>query len=479
MIKRLSLLALYSLLTMFSGFSLASEMPDTIRGSLCVVKADDKLVIVNEILTNKISLPGGTIDPGEAPSLTAQRETWEETGLVVTVGEVLGYTDTAVIYDCVSDSEVIAYDYINRLNGNEIPIWFAPHYGVEISSAMLLSPGSVAYEQYRYPEQWDQIKSFYNHATDQPVTYVRDLIEAAPALNQPQLYWILELQQWVSSLPKGVGHFVNTLHIIVSQLAQPWLLLVVFPLVCWRFGNIAAYKVFFAITAASLLSLVSQQGFAIPRPHAYIPMFDLSTSHGFGFPNLTFSVWFCSFILLWRELNDGHRKPATLIFSVLMLLLMLSKFYTGDAFIWDSLFGAVLGALVGWHIIRLEGKPDVDLPSILCSKGLWGTLSIGIVVLTIMWPLPTFSYWLAVLITITGLLITFDGKNQRLELSQALWVIVILLGMYALINVVASFVSYSSVWSLVLEAIRFPAILLGYFYLVQKMSGRHSALANS
>ena len=31
---------------------------------------------------------------GESPKVAAQRETWEETGLVVTVGEELGRTDT-------------------------------------------------------------------------------------------------------------------------------------------------------------------------------------------------------------------------------------------------------------------------------------------------------------------------------------------------------------------------------------------------
>ncbi|PMJ92438.1 NUDIX domain-containing protein [Vibrio sp. 10N.261.55.A7] len=474
MIKQLSVLVLFVFSMLFSTLSLSSEMPETIRGSLCVVKADDKMVLVKEILTNKISLPGGTIDPGEAPSLTAQRETWEETGLVVTVGDVLGYTETAVIYDCISDSEVIAYDYPNKLNANEMPIWFAPHYGIEVSNAMLLSPDRLASEEYRYPGQWDEIKDMYSRATDQPVTFVRDLIDAAPLLNQPQLNWIVGLQQWVSSLPMAAEQTINSVNFVLSQINKPWLLLVLFPLVLWRFGNAFAYKLFFAITVTSLLSLVAQQGFNLARPQAYFPMFEFSTSHGFGFPNLSIAVWFSSFILIWRELNLETRKAATLCFSAVMLLLMISKFYSGTAFIWDSLFGAVLGALVGWHIIRLEGKEDVDLPSILRSKGLWISLSVVTVALSVIWPLPTLSYWLAVLITISGLVLTFDSREQSIELHKAIGIVAFLLGLNVIINLVASLVSYSSIWSLVLEAIRYPIIMLGYFYLTLKLSKRRS-----
>ncbi|NMV06085.1 NUDIX hydrolase, partial [Vibrio parahaemolyticus] len=115
-----------------SPISTAKATASEVKGALCIVRADDKLVLVHEVLTDKISLPGGTIIDGESPQVAAQRETWEETGIVVTVGEELGRTDTAVFYDCISDSDIIAFSMNNSLGGNELPIWFAPHYGVEV-----------------------------------------------------------------------------------------------------------------------------------------------------------------------------------------------------------------------------------------------------------------------------------------------------------------------------------------------------------
>nr|WP_282437329.1 NUDIX domain-containing protein [Vibrio amylolyticus] len=464
------LLILSSFSLVFSSFSIASDMPDSIRGALCIVNADDKIVLVNEILTKKISLPGGTINPGEAPSLTAQRETWEETGLVVTVGDVLGYTDTAVIYDCVSESEIIAYEFNNDFDGNTMPIWFAPHYGVEVSSAMLLSPTKLPYERYRYPEQWDAIKTLYSASTEQSVTYVGNLIEAAPALNQAQLSWVLTLQQTISGAPTFIKNSVGFVNTLVGQLIKPWVLLVAFPLLLWRFGKEFSYKVFFAITVTSLLSLVAQQGFSIPRPHAYMPSINMMHSYGFSFPSLPIAVWFTVFTLLLRKIEPEFKKTLVIGFGLFIAILSVFKFYSGTALIWDMVIGAVLGVLVAWHIIRLDTKPDVDVQTLLCSRALWISLTLVAVVLTVIWPLPVFTEWLAVLVTATGLVMTLDREKQNVSLKNIISMIIVLLLLNQLILFGATFFSYSSVMSLVIESFRFPILMLTYVGCARKFS---------
>ncbi|WP_196351696.1 NUDIX hydrolase, partial [Vibrio campbellii] len=73
MLRQLFFLILYSISLFISPTSAANPLPEDIKGALCVVRADDKLVLIHEILTNKISLPGGTIIEGESPKLAAQR----------------------------------------------------------------------------------------------------------------------------------------------------------------------------------------------------------------------------------------------------------------------------------------------------------------------------------------------------------------------------------------------------------------------
>ena len=71
-------------------------LPSSVRGALCIVRNNDRILLVSEIVTGKLSLPGGTIENNENPRLAAQRETWEEAGLVVNVGSELLRTRTAV-----------------------------------------------------------------------------------------------------------------------------------------------------------------------------------------------------------------------------------------------------------------------------------------------------------------------------------------------------------------------------------------------
>lgn len=49
--------------------------------------------------SHKWGFPGGAIEPGEAPEMTAVREAKEETGLDVSIGKLIGvYTDPDIIY---------------------------------------------------------------------------------------------------------------------------------------------------------------------------------------------------------------------------------------------------------------------------------------------------------------------------------------------------------------------------------------------
>ncbi|KKX80141.1 hypothetical protein UF37_16025, partial [Vibrio parahaemolyticus] len=76
------------------------------------------------------------------------------------------------MFDCVSDSEVIAFSMNNSLGGNGLPSWFAPHYGVEVASVTLLNPRELTASQYRFPAQWQEVFYLFAKATNHPVSYV-------------------------------------------------------------------------------------------------------------------------------------------------------------------------------------------------------------------------------------------------------------------------------------------------------------------
>lgn len=177
----------------------ASDKP--VKGALCLIRADQQLLLVKEVITNKLSLPGGTIEKNEAPELAAQRETWEETGIKVRADRLLGMTDSAYIYNCATEDRLIAYQYQHSNHYRTIPVWDFPHYGVEVRRVFLAPPEFVYSEQYRYPEQWNGIVRDFYSATDQQVSYISAMTETAPLIQKKELQFINLLH---SALPEGV-----------------------------------------------------------------------------------------------------------------------------------------------------------------------------------------------------------------------------------------------------------------------------------
>ncbi len=65
------------------------------RRAIALVYRDDAgrreyLAVSSSSDSSRMVFPGGHIDPGETPAEAAARETWEESGVVVSIGEHLG-----------------------------------------------------------------------------------------------------------------------------------------------------------------------------------------------------------------------------------------------------------------------------------------------------------------------------------------------------------------------------------------------------
>lgn len=112
----------------------------------CIIVRDGRLLVLKHRFGGKLGIPGGAALEGEPAHCTAHRETWEETGLDVTVGEQLGrlrygYT----LYQCHPDKPL---DTSVEL---ELP-W---HALTEITDALWLRPKDIPREEWRYEDQVD------------------------------------------------------------------------------------------------------------------------------------------------------------------------------------------------------------------------------------------------------------------------------------------------------------------------------------
>lgn len=81
---------------------------DTRRGDAgCLIASDEKVLLVVHRIGGKLGFPGGGAHGDELAQCAAHRETWEETGLDVTVGPLVReFREGFLLYACDPGGEV-------------------------------------------------------------------------------------------------------------------------------------------------------------------------------------------------------------------------------------------------------------------------------------------------------------------------------------------------------------------------------------
>lgn len=104
----------------------------------CIILQDDKILLVKLAYNDKITIPGGTSERGEMAPCTAHRETFEETGVDVTVVRNLFVANNGFHFFLCEAKTPIDLSYSKKF---------------EIDHLLLIKPMNIDSNEYNYPKQ--------------------------------------------------------------------------------------------------------------------------------------------------------------------------------------------------------------------------------------------------------------------------------------------------------------------------------------
>jgi 8-oxo-dGTP diphosphatase len=135
------------------------EEPPLHANAGCLVVEDGALLVLKHRFGGKLGIPGGAANEGETAQCTAHRETWEETGLDVRVGERVGRLRYGfTLYHCYPREPM------DTARDLDIP-W---HSWLEITNAVWLPPEDIPADQWRYVDQVDAFMDLVRRLQPKP-----------------------------------------------------------------------------------------------------------------------------------------------------------------------------------------------------------------------------------------------------------------------------------------------------------------------
>ncbi|WP_367317508.1 phosphatase PAP2 family protein (plasmid) [Vibrio coralliilyticus] len=349
------------------------------KGAACVIRDEGgRIVLVQDYLTRKLSLPGGYIGDHEAFHVAAKRETWEETGIDVDVGPQLAINAYRVVFACQAKVPVgvMVPAWANAFDAPIIPAFNAPHFGKEIRQVYLTALAPSVKTAYRYPDDWEALKVWGRDSSASPF-YHRDLRqEHADTRQSSELAMMTAFQSWVTSHSPMTGllAFGNGLGEGALAVGVLIVCLLLFPL---RVGLTLAFVLLATAYSVNLLKMA----WAIPRPFYLLPALQQAAASGFSFPSghTTQAAALMGTLLGWLVSRGQTRSP--LVITAALLGWLVVSALAGAARVWlgvhyptDVLAGMGLGGLIALVAMSLYHCRYANQKRAIESKRLWALL---------------------------------------------------------------------------------------------------------
>ncbi|MDO6705639.1 phosphatase PAP2 family protein [Photobacterium sp. 1_MG-2023] len=384
------------------------EQPTDLVGAACIIRHGKQMIMLTEIISQKLSIPGGYIDHRDTASVTALREAKEETGLDVDVVQLLQYRDRAAIFACVTKQPILVAQRMDLNQRHQVASWNAPHFGSEVKNVYLMSPLTLREGEYRYPGDILYLYQWMQATPESEVVFYQDISAQANGLHQAELKIIQHFQAWGSTLSSTAQTLFNTLMWLLNLSGEYWFVFLLAVGIASLLGPVAMLQLVSATILAILCSTWLKDLLHSPRPFYLIPALQQGDAYGFGFPSghtlLATVVWGMIWLKFCAKKSWNHAKSGLLIVIALVVGQAAARVWYGVHFISDTLAAMLLGILLLVIFAR------VITPASIRGKSIW----LGITVLTGsaagLTQLPQHSYLFAISL---GVFLSLDALPKR------------------------------------------------------------------
>lgn len=436
-------------------------IPEGIVGSVCVIRHDNKMVMLSEVITQKLSLPGGYIDPGNTAEEAAVREALEETGLVVSIDKLLQYRGRAAIYSCVTDTPILVSSQVDHRNYTVVASWFAEHFGKEVRRVYLIDPNKMDNDEYRYPDDANLLAKWIKNTPNSEITVYSDLSDKVNALHRFELTLMNDFQQWVKSQSTTVQSLFDVTMTVVNLPGEAYFLLFVAMVVIAFYGPMALLQLFVMLIGVIFISSLLKHGIASPRPFYIVPELQQTNAYGYSFPSghtLTATVLWGMLWCFIREKNGAAKIPKNIsLFSLFIVLMIVgqavARVWYGVHYMSDTIVSIILGIAVVILWNKWRYSKVIPLKRSIASKWFWLGITIFVGVIVSVTQLPDHMYLFTALLAIF-LSIDFVPRHP-LKLSafnRCATALITLIGI-AVIGYFVSSLAHRSTVSLIVVAI--------------------------